>query len=426
MSSVFIDKAPSPLAIIPYYATASLFFLVFSILFLITGSDILAHYFHPQVLAMVHTLALGWITMIILGAVHQLLPVITENHLYSNKLAVLCYVLLTSGTLLLISSFWLFATNWLMILAGSLICLSSFLFFFNVWMTTKDQEHSAIFNTFFLFSSFWFCFTTTVGLLLAINLAYNFIPRNHLEILKLHAHAGLAGWFLQLVTGASAKLIPMFILGKSNKNWMLYAALTFQNVGLALFLARGYNHQIGMDSLAYAVIVGIGIAFWLFYLWDAKKQSLRKKIDFPMQHSFSSFLFLILGLFSLPMVLNQPSGHWISTYGVWIFLGWLSGIILGMTFKTLPFIIWNLKYKDINGMGKIPMPKDLYNQKLLKVQYYLFLSSMLILSLGTIGKIKLLIVIASILWVALASLYLINVAKIIFHKRTVAYGTATH
>src|SRR5690606_7695162 len=82
--------------------------------------------------------------------------------------------------------------------------------------------------------------TTAIGLLLAVNLAYPFFSYNHLEVLKLHAHAGLAGWFLQLITGVSIKLIPMFLLGKSAKTTLLKGAFSFQNLGLLGFLFDQY------------------------------------------------------------------------------------------------------------------------------------------------------------------------------------------
>lgn len=81
------DNATKGYVVVPFFATAAVFFLVFSILLLLTGSQILGHYFQPRVLAIVHTLALGWGTMIIFGAAYQLVPVIFEHTLFAPKLA---------------------------------------------------------------------------------------------------------------------------------------------------------------------------------------------------------------------------------------------------------------------------------------------------------------------------------------------------
>jgi hypothetical protein len=48
-------------------------------------------------------------------------------------------------------------------------------------------------------------------------------------------------------------------------------------------------------------------------------------------------------------------------YGFIIFFGWITAIILGMTFKTLPFIVWNKVYHQQAGKGKTPNPKDLFS-----------------------------------------------------------------
>ena len=422
MANISVNKAPEGFAVVPFYATAAIFFLVFSLLLHGTGNQILGHYFQPKVLAIVHTLALGWGTMIILGAAYQLIPVIFENKLYSSSLAFVSYVLLTIGTVLLIYCFWNFRTGSLMVLAGGLITLCSYLYFFLLWMTIKDSERSFELNLFFMLSAFWFCFTTTVGLILAINLGFPFLEKSHLEILKLHAHAGIAGWFLQLVLGAAAKMLPMFLLGKSSKTKLLYVSVILINLGLTMFLADGYRNGISSTTLWFGGLIFLGFLCWLIYMYDCFKSRARKKIDIPMRHAFISILCLGVAFLQVPILVQTTSGKWVTLYAVWIFLGWITSIILGMTFKTLPFIIWNLRYKDMNGAHKVPMPKDLYNQKLLKIQFYLFLSCLLWTSGCIVFGFRKGLAIGSYLWILLSVSYLLNVLKVLLHKRKVDYA----
>lgn len=418
-----MDNATKGYVVVPFFATAAVFFLVFSILLVMTGSQILGHYFQPKVLAIVHTLALGWGTMIIFGAAYQLVPVIFEQTLFSPKLALFSYFPLTVGSCLLIHSFWNFRTDWILILGGSLVCLASYIYFLIIWMTSKNHEKSFEFNLFFMFSAFWLCFTTTVGLLLAINLGHHYISKNHLDILKLHAHAGLAGWFLQLILGAGAKMIPMFVMGKSIKRKALFISVTLINTGLIMFLVHGYRNQVDYKLLLCGTLILAGVISWGVFIQDCLKNRLRKKIEIPIKHSLLSIGSLFAAFASLPLVINQESGNWITLYMVWIFLGWITGIILGMTFKTLPFIIWNIQYKNLNGMANVPMPKDLYSHQLLKVQYILFLAGLSLTVLAVGFKIKWLITVSSILWVLLSVSYLMNVLKVLTHKRKEEYGS---
>lgn len=419
MADIFINKAPKELAVIPFYGTAALFFVLLCTLLFLSASTLGGHYFSPSILAIVHTAALGWGTMVIFGAAYQLLPVICERELYSTPLAVLSYILLTIGTCGMIWSFWWFDMGWLMIVSGSCVVGSSYLYAFNIYQTSNESNKSQVNQHFLLLSAFWLCFTTTVGLLLAINLRYQFIPRNHLDVLKLHAHAGIVGWFLQLICGVGAKLIPMFLLGKSKKTQLLYAALILQNVGLILFLADGYFNPIGLRTLLYGLLVAAGTVCWLLYIIDAYKHRARKKIDLLMKHAGLSSLCLSFAFLCIPIVLISSQTKWASLYGSLIFLGWITGIILGKTFKTLPFIVWNSRYKTLNGKTKIPMPKDLYDEKILPYQYYLYLVALAMLCLGIVLDQSFLLKIAGVVWVVVSLLYGYNVFRVIFHKNQI-------
>ncbi len=235
MAQISIGKAPENSAILPFYATGAVMFFVLCVLMAFSPQSFTQHYFTPHLLTIVHVAALGWGTMIIFGAAHQLLPVICEQDLYSEKMASIVWYTLTLGMILLTTNFWNLTVGWVMIAGGSLVVLSTVLYLINVLKTSRICEKYSIQKLFLTSSAMWLLFTVIVGLLLTINLRFPFFKQSHLEILKLHSHAGLAGWFLQLITGVSTKLVPMFLLGKSSKDYLLKWSFTFQNLGLILF-----------------------------------------------------------------------------------------------------------------------------------------------------------------------------------------------
>ena len=421
MADIFVNKAPKEYVVVPFFGTAAVFFLLLSILLCLSAKEIPGHYFNPHILAIVHTAALGWGTMVIMGAAYQLLPVICENELASTRLAFLSYLLLTLGTSILVGCFWIFHTGRLMIFAGACIVFSSYLYTFIIYRTASDTNRSPIHQHFLLISACWLCFTTTVGLLLAINLPYTFIPRNHMDMLKLHAHAGIVGWFLQLICGVGAKLIPMFLLGKSKKTGLLYAALIPQNLGLILFLVDGYFNPLGKRTLLYAILIVLGTICWAIYLGDAYRHRARKKVDIPMRHTAFSLMCKTFAFLSIPIVLYSQQTKWAALYGSLIFLGWITAIILGKTFKTLPFIVWNRRYKNLNGRVKIPMPKQLYSEKIVQYQYHLYMATFATMCIAIVFKLTLLLQITGVAWIIVALLYGYNVFRIIFHKTKVSH-----
>ena len=419
MADINIGKAPPNSAILPFYATGAVAFFIMCVLMLVSADSFTRHYFSPHLLTIVHIGALGWGTMIIFGAAHQLLPVICERDLDSARLASFSWYTLTAGVILLAYSFWDFKVGWLMISGGSLIVISAILYTLNVVLTSKICIRYSEQKLFIISSAIWLLITTVVGLLLAINLAFPFFEKNHLDILKLHAHAGLAGWFLQLITGVSSKLVPMFLLGKCQKEKLLKYAFALQNTGLILFLIDGYFVEASSRFLVYAFLVLGGIICWLLYLYDAYKRRVRKKIELLMKHTFVSFLCLLIAVAMIPAIYFVEGTQWAILYGTLLFMGWITGIILGKTFKTLPFIIWNGHYKHLSGKVKVPLPKHLYDEGLVVWQFRFFIVALVALVVSIALQDLLLIRIALGLWVVVSVLYVYNVAKTLLHKTNI-------
>jgi len=413
------------MAVLPFYGTGAVFFAVLAVLLFRVAGELTGHHFNPHLLALVHIAALGWGTMVIFGAAYQLLPVICERDLYSVPFAVASYVMLSLGTLLLVWSFWMFEVGALMITGGSLVVSAALLYTINTSATAALHQHSSVQRAFMVSSALWLLITTIIGLLLAINLRVTFIPRNHLDMLKLHAHAGLAGWFLQLISGVSTKLVPMFLLGKSKREWLLYVALILQNAGLILFLSDGYFNPVTSKMLTYAGIVALGTFAWLIYLADAYRNRLRRKVELLMKHAAVSFACLVVGFVLLPVAYFVADTRWTSLYGTFLFLGWITAIILGKTFKTLPFIVWSNHYRHLTGKVNVPLPKQLYSERLTVYQFYVYLAAFVLLVAGMVTNCTALIRVALIAWIILAALYVVNVAKTIFHKPMMTDGNKT-
>lgn len=419
-----IGNTPKEYAVVPFYTTAAILFLILTVLMFIAAPQFTAHYFQGKTLALVHTAALGWATMIIYGAAYQLMPVIFERNLFSSKLALVSYFFLLFGSILLVYSFWFFHTGTFMITGGSLVGISTVLYAVNVFKTAKfEKKKFKIQNLFVISSALYLVTTVVVGLLLVINLSSPFFSVSHLDILKIHAHLGLAGWFLQLITGISVRLVPMFMLSKSSKDKLLQYAFIFQNLGILGFGLDSYLSRSFSRSVLYLFLTLVGTLFWLAYLRDTYKNRLKRRVEIQMKFAFVSFAFLLASMVLAFVILFVSGNEWTMLYGTFLFLGWISAIILGKTFKTLPFIIWNTRYKTLHGKMKLPMPKDLYVEKWIRYQFILFLGAMGILTSGIVLKTAVLIKTGLFLWIIIAVLYVLNIFKILFHKTTTTHGT---
>lgn len=415
-----MQKTTGHRVVVPFYVYGALSFLLATALLLASTDVASEHYFHPPTLAITHLMALGWGTMIILGASHQLVPVLIEGRLYSEKLAGASFVLAAVGIPLLVGGFYAFHTGWPMQLGGVLVNAAVVCYLVNVALSIRDKKTRDVYAFFILTASLWLFATTFFGLLLVYNFNYNFLPKDSLSYLSIHAHMGLAGWFLLLVTGVGARLIPMFLVSKyvnKTRLWIIFALI---NTGLLGFIAL--RSGMAAEAAAYTpfVLVVAGLALFVQYCSRAYKERIRKQVDDPMKMSLLSVALLVLPILSLLVVIGfvsrEPKSNLVLLYGFCIFFGWITAIILGMTFKTLPFIIWNKVYHHRSGGGKSPALKDLFSDRLVRWMGISYLAGFSIFIVGLLLLSDALLKVGAAALVAAAIFYVWNVAIVVFHQ----------
>ncbi|MCZ2338463.1 MAG: hypothetical protein LC127_09710 [Chitinophagales bacterium] len=135
-----LQKTTNYKVVIPFYIYAAVSFLVSTILLLVHTGIVNSHYFNPYTLAITHTMALGWGTMIIMGASHQLLPVLIEGELDSDNLAYSTFAVTGVGIPLLITGFYVFDFGVLMLSGASLINLGVLLYIVNVYRSAFKSK----------------------------------------------------------------------------------------------------------------------------------------------------------------------------------------------------------------------------------------------------------------------------------------------
>ena len=417
-------NAPSPWVVLPHYAFGALAFLAACILLFFTSPDLLQHYLSPRLFTLTHILVLGWITMVIFGALYQLIPVVMEVRLYSEKLAITTFVLFGAGLITLSVSFWtfIFGRSIGLEAGGYMIVVAILLFTINIILSALKTERKTIENTFIITSILWLLLAVIIGIIMVLNFAFQFISVSHLQLLKMHAHIGFIGWFLLLVVGVASKLMPMFLIVHGLPRKLLNYAFFLINIGL-LLLSLGYFYfpEIWLLALSGLLVIA-GIIAFLRFNYVAFSKRIRKKLDVGLKMSATAFI--MLGISVILGVIAVISPDFTATfqikieitYGVLIVLGFLSSLVLGQTYKTLPFIIWLKKYQSKVGKTKVPLPMELYSDKIAHYHFYTFVAGIIILVAGILISGVVLIKIGAVLLVITAVLYNYNVFKIILHK----------
>ncbi len=414
-----LQQTTSYKVVLPFYVFAAVSFLISCSLLLLNTNIIQQHYFNPKTLAITHLMALGWGTMIILGASHQLLPVLIEGKLDSYFLALLSFIFAAAGIPLLVTGFYLFDTGLILQTGAILVNASVICYFLNVIGSIIESKKYNIHAFFIATASLWLFTTTFFGLLLVFNFSRSWLPENSIEYLSIHAHMGLGGWFLLLIIGVASRLIPMFLISKYSSTVTLWWIFALINIALFAFIilktSGAYPH------LYYSPFLLVLIALVLFgiYNYRAYKTRIRKHVDEQMKISLLSVVMLLLPLLCLLGVIyfirEDSKANIVLLYGFCIFFGWITALIIGMTFKTLPFIIWNKVYHT-RAIGKTPAPKELFSENLFKVMGLLYLTGFILFVAGILILNDLLLKAGAAILLTSAIFYVINVVKTVFHR----------
>lgn len=414
-----LTKTTSHKVVLPFYVYAAISFLVAVIFLFISSTTLITNYFHPHILAITHIVALGWGTMIILGVSHHLIPTIIGEKLYSNKLAYTTFILAAIGIPLLAYGFYVSnmgnPAKW----GGRFVVLAILAYLINLGKSINKKNIQSVY---IYTATMWLFITTFFGLILVYNFTYKLLDNGSAHYLPLHVHAGVIGWFLLLVIGVASRLIPMYLISKYTNDkllWIIYFLINFSIISyISIFYFFNKRTFIFISSIALFT----AIILFIYYCYCVYKNRLRKSIDEQMKLSLLSTAMIVLPILILFVILavitntDKISNSLIATYGFLIFFGWITAIILGMTFKTLPFIVWNKIYQNRSTNKTTHTPKDLFNNSIFKLMSVFYLLGFILFLIGILVTQSILLQIGAALLILCAILYNFNVFTILNHK----------
>lgn len=422
MNGLKTNNAPHSSVVVPHFIFGAISFFIVAIMLVLSSSSLLEVYFNTKLIAITHMAILGWATMIVFGALYQLIPVVFETALFSEKLAKVTFWMAAFSVVFLSYSFWVASFSMLLPYASVCMFISLLLFVVNVLLSYRKSEIKNWSSKFVIAAIIWLLLTELLGTLIALNFKFNFFAETHLHYLKIHATIGLIGWFLMLIIGVGSILIPMFLISHQLNFNKLKASFFLLNTGL---IGIAINWFLFKDTILTGicwVLIASGILFFVSFVYDSYKKRMRKKLDVGMQYSMLAIASVLLPLLVSSVLIIGSNVEFellsriVVFYGFSILFGFITTLILGQTYKTLPFIIWLEKYKKLVGKTKTPLPRELYSEKIAGIQFYLYLGFIIIIPIGILSNSLVLVKIGSITLLLVTILYNINVFKIILHN----------
>jgi hypothetical protein len=366
---------------------AALAFLVGALALMVAGygfpsADIRA----PQTLIVVHMVTIGWLSLLICGALFQFVPVLVAKPLLHERLVLPSLVAIVAGLVCLLCGFFHLAAGdgavllfgsfmpapFLLGLAGLLLPAGFLIAIFVLGATLWNARPLPLPARFVAVGLACMAATAGFGGLFALALAGQVsmpvLLDLHAVAVPVHATAGFGGWLTFTAVGVSYRLLPMFMLAPDHER--ATGRVVLCSGGAALFLAvvaAPAEALVSGTSVAFLLAGVLALAALAAYAADLSffyRMRKRRVIELNSKAALGAFVGLYLS--ALLLLALWATGTLERHAGALVYLiafGWLSGLGLSQLYKIVPFLTWLECYGPVMGRKPTPRVQDLVVEK---------------------------------------------------------------
>lgn len=368
---------------------------VLAALVLLSGSDdtSLASQWSAELLAMTHLFTLGFMAMTMIGALFQVLPVISGETIPAGaRVATIVHLALVIGTLILATAFISRQTS-IFAIAVPILLLAFMVFLLALgFRLVKNISGGESINA-IRFAAISLLVTVVLGAMRA--LAYHFPELYQVfgHIIYSHIAWGLAGWLSLLVMGVSFQVIPMFHVTPN------FSRQLTKKLPLIMFTALMVMSVIPWPPIQHLMLLVLCATISVYACYAIKLLSMRRR---KLPDTTVRFWRLGLGscLLTVSLLLVRYFDDVLNikllatayesinvAIGCMAIMGFACSVILGMLHKIIPFLIYMHLQRQCGGnyaaVKSLPTMLDIIPATRGHIQVYLHVA-MLILVLGAI------------------------------------------
>ncbi len=389
------DMAPPFILVAHYFIAGTIFYALTSFLLPFYANEVNGYFLSSSIAALMHLYLLGFVMMVIFGAMYQLVPVVLEIPIFSKDFAYVQFYMFVSG--ILIFTFGLWNENYTQILpyGAMLMYISMLIFVANIFLTYRNITRWDIVAKFIFVSNIFLTIGITIGFIIALNLIYGFYP-DILNLVQMHIAMTIFGYVIMTIMGIGMILLPMFSLSHGFKQIAIEMAFYTIIIGLVLFLLGTY-FDINVLKFGGILFSTVAIFFALYQMYLIFSTRIRKQNDFWAKNMMASFATLIISFFILLAGVITQNDTYYLLFGFTLFFGFFTFFIVGHIYKILPFLVWYQRYSPLVGKIKVPMLNDMVHEKVADTQFWITLVGLLLAISAIMIKIPLIFQVGTVI-----------------------------
>jgi hypothetical protein len=339
------DRSPTSALPMAYFALAHVALLTAFGTLAVRPSLTGGFFYHPQMIALVHLITVGWISGSILGALHIVAPLALVLPLPVGRTDWVAFFSFAAGLAGMVAHFWLGSYEGMAWSAGMVTATI-------LWLAIRvagrlpraDAPWPIGLHVGLAFANI--LVAAGAGMLIGVNQSRGFLA-SPLALMFAHVHLAAVGWATMMVVGLGYRLIPMFLPAAMPRGARLAVSALLLEAGLVVI---AWTLLSGSAWLAVgAVLIAGGFASFVNVIRAVVKQRMPRPPALPRRdwsvwqsHAAMFWLLAAVGL-GLALAFGVP-GDWFPAvawvYGVAGLVGFLTQMVVGMQGRLVPLYAW--------------------------------------------------------------------------------------
>lgn len=372
LNGLSADQAPPISAPIRFFLTAPIFGVIAGLLILLCDVQMLISRYSIESIVITHAITIGFIGFVMLGALTQMLPVLAGVRVSKiDTIAKTSHIFLLFGTLFMI--FGLLQDYSKLILVSSLFLGIGFLALIVPMLLALRKVVHVTASVRAIATSLVFAFIIVLmGMYLLSSYGIDKFSSLHVLFANIHSVWAIFGFAGVLIIGVSFHVLPMFYVAPRFKSFCKQKVVWLISFGLVLWLIL----NIFLDSYSTVAKIWVALFFWAFATTVLLKLNRRRRpvSDITVYYWRTAAIFMTLGTFAWA-INDFYDSKYIVIVAILIGGGFIFSIMSGMLYKIVPFLVWF--HLNARGYMSIPTMNEMINKKLAKIQFILFVISLI-------------------------------------------------